>query len=115
MVVICIDPLRALLLRDRLLLLLPDVDGADVILRDLVQSYQNVSLTDQHEDFAFEFKALEAILETVVDLVDQHYHHVEPLVNQSLLHLETEISGLRALNFPIRSFMRIFAFYSYFW
>ena len=84
-----------MLLRDRLLLLLPNADGADQIVSLILESFRNVApISDTEDSFAFEFKALEAVFETIISLLDHEYRLIEPDVLQSLGKLESEASGL---------------------
>lgn len=87
-VLINIDPLRAIVLRDRCLLLLPY--GADdilsVVMDKMLDHHHHPHQQQQHE-YAFEFRAIETILESIVRVLDREFFHLKRLVDESLKQL----------------------------
>jgi hypothetical protein len=66
-------------------MLLPESQDAEIIIKSLLSSFKNVCpASEVDEDFAFEFKALEAVLETVLHVLDDEYQVLEPKVQHTL-------------------------------
>jgi magnesium transporter len=96
-VLINVDPIRLVLLRDRFLLFLPEAEGADQISTLLLDAFASVSPVGGSEsDFSFELQALEAVFETIVQLLQQEYVLLEPDVLASLKKLRASSSGLQS-------------------
>mmetsp|Transcript_30145 Transcript_30145/g.96185 ORF Transcript_30145/g.96185 Transcript_30145/m.96185 type:complete len:592 (-) Transcript_30145:333-2108(-) len=89
------DPLRAIVLHDRLLLLVPD--GADSILLKTESrltefckpvSQEVASALDHDENSPFELNAVEAVLSTVTEILNSEYQSIEPIVASTLQALQ---------------------------
>ena len=85
------DPLRAIVLHDRLLLLVPD--GADSVLLEIEHRLEEFckagsesmpSALDHDEKTPFELNAIESILSTLAALLDGEYAKLEPMVTETL-------------------------------
>ncbi len=91
-VLINIEPLRVIVLRDRCLLLLPY--GADDILSVVMDKLVDDSIAMNHDaQAAFEFRAIETILESVVRVLDQQFKTLQTKVLESLRRLRKVVSN----------------------
>ena len=96
-ILINIDPIRVIILRDRFLLLLPE--GKEFVITMMQDQFRLATpVLDSDHDFPFEFRALEAVLETIIRLIDHDYRVLEPKVLHTLHELREKITKSKELD-----------------
>ena len=96
-ILINIDPIRVIILRDRFLLLLPE--AKEFVITMMQDQFRMATpVLDSDHDFPFEFRALEAVLETIIRLIDHDYRVLEPKVLHTLHELREKITKSKELD-----------------
>lgn len=78
-VVISLDPLRVVVMADRLILLVPD--GADVLIQ-LLSNQMAAYMSDTASDMPFEMQAYEAIFGTVIEIQKLHLSDLDARIKK---------------------------------
>ena len=94
-------PGRCVILRDRMLLLLPDEEGAQGMLRTVKDTFAEMAV-----DMAFEFRALEALMESIVRLLDAECNTLRRRVTRTLDRLSRRAGQPQSTVFARRSSMQ---------
>ena len=80
------------ILRDRMLLLLPDEEGAHNILQTVKESFAEMAT-----DMPFEYRAIEGLFESVIRVLDNEFHSLSNRVARCLHRLHRYTAGAWAL------------------
>ncbi|GLD92951.1 hypothetical protein PINS_up001543 [Pythium insidiosum] len=80
-VLINADPVRAVVMRDRCLVILPD--GADSLLRILIDNFREYAPAEQN-DLPYELRAIEALLATICLYFESEFERTAPIVSTAL-------------------------------